>query len=88
MLGPPTLPERFRSLSPAWKAVMLGVLESGHAPREYDVKTPPTHPSPDPPPAAPSYPTCERCGRAHYVGPTPSDPAYCHLNGGDDDDAH
>ena len=36
----------------------------------------PTHPS-KPTPTTPTFPTCPRCGRAHFVGPTPSDPAYC-----------
>jgi hypothetical protein len=41
----------------------------------------PTHPSPPPPPPAPSYPTCSRCGRAHFIGPSPDDPAYCSAGG-------
>jgi hypothetical protein len=76
------IPDRFASLSRPFREAMQRAVASKTAARETGpYKSPPTRPSPEPPaPAAPEYPTCGRCGRAHYVGPTASDPAYCHLN--------
>jgi hypothetical protein len=60
--------------------MMLRAIESGRSPREYgENKTPPTHPSADPPPAPPSYPVCEHCGLEHWRFEGSTDPAYCHL---------